>query len=369
MKFFYRTAVLPKDDKLLMHINMAAARLYNKLNSLNINLLGISDYNKRYFGDNLKNIRSRLQKYSYILSWSVAYTNVPLERFVFIDYGGGPGMLSLLAKELGVGTVIYNDIYDVSCRDARLIGQAIRSEAHYYVHGDIDELVDFVKTNCIRCHAISSYDVIEHIYDIESFMRKLCYLSESPFNIVMASGANSYNPVIRKMLMRKHKKLEYGDREKQWGHKERDSLRAYFSVRKEMISQHAPSLSDAEIERLARATRGLIESKIKECVEESLESGEIPLEPDHPTNTCDPYTGNWAEHLMDIGHLKTILSNGGFTVDILSGYGGSSNNIIKRLVGSFVNPLISMSKEKGLVIAPFYTLYARKLKFSTDEVT
>lgn len=369
MKFFYRAAVLPKDDKLLMHINMAATRLYNKLSSLNLNLLDISDYNKRYLGENLKNIRSRLQKYSYILSWSVAHTNVPLKRFVCVDYGGGPGILSLLAKEVGIGTVIYNDIYDVSCRDARLVGQTINNEASHYVHGGIDELVDFIKGNSIQCHAISSYDVIEHIYDIESFMTKLCYLSEPPFNIVMASGANPYNPVIRKMLMRKQKKIEYGDRKKKWGHKERDSLRAYFSVRKEIISQHAPSLSDSEVDRLARVTRGLIESKIRECVEEYLRSGEIRREPDHPTNTCDPYTGNWAERLIDVSPLKEILSNGGFRVDIMSGYGGSSNNIIKSLIGSFVNPLVCISRDKGLVFAPFYTIYARKLKSSTDEVT
>ena len=38
---------------------------------------------------------------------------------VLIDYAGGVGDLSLLAKELGIGTVIYNDISDELAKDAR----------------------------------------------------------------------------------------------------------------------------------------------------------------------------------------------------------------------------------------------------------
>ena len=38
---------------------------------------------------------------------------MPLNKFTFIEYGGGTGLLSLLAKECNIGTVIYNDIYDL----------------------------------------------------------------------------------------------------------------------------------------------------------------------------------------------------------------------------------------------------------------
>lgn len=40
---------------------------------------------------------------------------------VFVDYGAGTGIMSLLAREMGFGAVLYVDIYDVSCRDAELI--------------------------------------------------------------------------------------------------------------------------------------------------------------------------------------------------------------------------------------------------------
>ena len=160
MKFMYDYAYLPNDFRLLIDINSAANSLYNKLKYLNVNSLEISDYNKRYLGNYLKNIPRTLQLFSYILSWSVVSNNVPLKEFVFIDYGGGSGILSLLAKEFGIGTVIYNDIYDVSCKDAMVIGESVEKEADYYVEGDIDDLFRFLSKNFISCNAIASHDEV-----------------------------------------------------------------------------------------------------------------------------------------------------------------------------------------------------------------
>jgi 2-polyprenyl-3-methyl-5-hydroxy-6-metoxy-1,4-benzoquinol methylase len=183
-----------------------------------VNLLEISDYNKRYFGEyTINHLRSALQHCSYLLAWSVGYSNVPLDRFEFIDYGGGPGTLSLLAKELGIGTVVYNDIYDISCQDASRIAHAIKDDADHYFHGDIDELIDFLKQNNISCNAIASSEVIEHIYDIESYLRKLSALSESSLSIVMATSANSLNPIIKRQRKRMHLDVEYKDSVEVWG--------------------------------------------------------------------------------------------------------------------------------------------------------
>ena len=280
---------------------------------------------------------------------------------MFVDYGGGPGTLSLLAKELGIGTVIYNDIYDVSCRDARVIGQMAKSEADYYVLGDIDDLIGFLKQNAISCNAIASSDVVEHIYDIESYLRQISGLSETALNIVMATTANSRNPIIKRQRIRMHMDVEYKDRDKVWGHKERDSLKSYLSIRKEIVLQYAPTLSGEEVDRLARATRGLIVSDIEKCVKEYLETGRVSRKPDHSTNTCDPYTGNWAEHLMDVKHLRQVLCDEGLEVRILSGYYGTPNSAIKKLIGSCLNPLIFVLREQGLMLAPFYVVYARTI--------
>ena len=105
----------------------------------------------------------------------------------------------------------------------------------------------------------------------------------------------------------------------------------------------------------------MVKAGIQKSVDDYIETGKFPQAPSHPTNTCDPYTGNWAEHLMDINHLADILSKTGFNVALLSGYySRSSKNVIKRFLGSFLNVLIRLLKKQGIRISPFFTIYGTK---------
>lgn len=363
MEFMYKYALLPKDQELLNDIDLAAKRLFYKLTDLNIETLDISDYNKVYFGSKLSNLVNSLQKYSYILSWSLIESDVPLNRFVFLDYGGGSGILSLLAKELNISTVIYNDIYDLSCKDASIIGKSIGNQADYYIQGDIEDVIIFLKTNSISCNAIASYDVIEHIYDIEGFFKELDALSNGQLTIFMSSGANTYNPIINRSLTKQQLECEYCDREKKFGHKDRDCTKAYLNARKDIIQAYLGKINvkliETEIDEIARATRGKIESDIQKCVSDYLNTQQLPQKPNHPSNTCDPYTGNWAEHLMNPHDLKDVLSSSGFRVEIVSGYYGHNENPIKNIIFKFLNFFIRFFKKQGIRIAPFYTVYGK----------
>lgn len=358
MKFIFCPAQLPEDLELLKTIDKAASTLCEKLKTLDKDSLKISDYTKKYLGNRVKALQRTLQTYAYVLAWALAF-NDP-QKCTFIDYGGGSGILSLLAKECGVNTVIYSDIYHVSCKDAEVIGTSLQSKADHYIKGDIDDIIMFLKTHSLSCDAIASYDVIEHIYDIEQFFSQIPHVSNGPLTVVMSSGANIFHPLIRKHIMKKQRTVEYTDREKKWGHKERDSLRSYFNIRKEIILNHAKILTKEEANQLAQATRGKIEPDIKKCVDEYLKTGCIPPELDHPTNTCDPYTGNWAEHLMDPYRLKDILSQEGFKAKVLNGYYGHYDSYIKRVLAKTLNTCIYISGSLGIRLAPFFTIYARR---------
>jgi hypothetical protein len=227
-------------------------------------------------------------------------------------------------------------------------------------------VIRFLRSKSIFCHAIASYDVIEHIYDIEGFLKKLPALAEGDLTVVMSSGANPFNPLIRKSIMKKQLEIEYKDREKEWGHKERDCLRAYLKVREEIILNYAPVITKKEAEHLARATRGMIDGDIRKCVDEYLKGGTFPPDLSHPTNTCDPYTGNWAENLMDLHRLRDILSTAGFEAEILIGNYGCYQRIVKRLAGIFLNLGIYILKKQGIRIAPFFTLYGRRRVSQSD---
>ena len=356
MKFIFYPAQLPADLELLRAINEGASTLYEKLKVLDRDSLDISDYTRKYVDNHVRTLERTLQKYAYVLAWSLASSIS--QNCTFVDYGGGSGILSLLARECGVGTVIYSDIYAVSCRDAKVIGASLQSEADYYVQGNLDDLISFLRDHSLSCDIIASYDVIEHIYDIEGFFTQI---SEVPgvMTVVMSSGANKYHPLIRRHIMKKQREVEYTDREAVWGHKERDCTKAYYNVRKEIISRHK-GFTEKEVEQLARVTRGMIKPDINECVTTYVKTGELPDELDHPTNTCDPYTGNWAEHLINPYHLKDILSQGGFTTEVLPGYYGHYRNRFKRITGRILNVGIYILGRYSMNAAPFFTIYGRR---------
>lgn len=364
MKYFLDFAKLPKDRELLEDINSAAQRLHEKLQKVDVMKLPISDYNKRYLGSKFIDLTSSLQKYSYVLAWSLAESTKPKDDFVFLDYGGGSGVMSLLAKEYGIGTVIFNDIFETSCEDSMKLSEFIGVDVNHFVPGDVEDLIKFLNEKKINCDTVASYDVIEHVYDIEYFLKKLPLLSEGPLSIVMASGANQYNPMARRTEMKKQRKVEHEDRKKVWGSKERDCLESYLKVRKSMIKEYVrkmgKSVSEEDINILAQNTRGLIEDDIKKRVDVYFKSGEFPPEPDHPTNTCDPTNGNWAEHLMNPFHLAGILSKEGFSTRVMSGYYSSPKALYKRIIGYFLNLFIRLFGRCGLVLAPFYTIYGRR---------
>jgi hypothetical protein len=361
MKYFYNFAVLPHDRPLLARIDQAAEKLALKLQALDLIKLGISEYNQRYLGSYIKDIRGILQINTYLLAWALVDLHNPVEDCVLVDYGGGPGLLTFLAKELGLRYVIYNDIYDVSCQDAEKVGKAIGNEAQAYVPGDIDQLITFVSQEGICIDAISSYDVIEHIYDIEDYFRKIKNIPHRSLRVVFASSANSQNPIIKKDRMRRQIEDENKDRNPDWGHKQRDSLQSYLNLRKEIIKNYAPALSSADINRLAVTTRGLYKDDIEKCIDEYKTAGKIVYCPVHPTNTCDPLTGNWSEHLMDTQWIKKVFQEEGFEVSIKSGFYAYTANKVQCYIKYLLNLLINLLHQKHLWISSYYVLYAEIL--------
>jgi 2-polyprenyl-3-methyl-5-hydroxy-6-metoxy-1,4-benzoquinol methylase len=363
MKFHYKWAKLPNNKVLINKINKTSSILYKKLAKYDINKnIEISDYNKRYFGSMIMNkysIIHNLQKYSYLLLYSLPH-DIPLNKIVFMDYGGGHGMLALLAKAAGIGTVIHNDIYEISCKDARLIGNDIDLAADYYIPGNIDDVIHFRNNNNIDIHVIANYDVIEHIYDIEDFLNKLPLLSNTFQRVFLASAANELNPIIKNKLRKQHIYFENNDREYKFGRKPTDETRALIKVRKEIISEINSDLNIKDIEQLAKLTRGLLVNDIKQAVTNFVNNGDLPIKPLHPTNTCDPYTGNWFEHLMDPFQLRNILIKNGYVSTVIPGYYGKSGNIIYNIIKTFLNIIISINKMIGLRISPFYAIWGLK---------
>ncbi len=345
-------------DQLKDQITYAQIRLYDKLVNLDINSLNISEYNQRYLGSEFTNLKGVLQLYGRLIYLCLKNSQISLQNFVLVDYGGGSGLISYLAAEMGIGTVIYNDIYDVSCTDAGRLSNTLGLTLDHIICGDVDELVSYLLRNSISINAITSYNLLEHIYDVESHFKKLGCLSDSKIRIVYASGSNIANHRTVRLLKKMQIEDEYKNKEKKWGHKERDSSQAFLDIRKNMISAYAPELSFDLVDQLARNTRGLIQRDIEKCVDEFRLLGSISYQIDHPTNTCDPYTGNWSDHLIDFKWLEQILKNEGLSVEIITGRDSLYGSLLQKTIKVLFNAMLQLLGRRGMFISPYYVVNA-----------
>lgn len=304
------------NKKLCREIDLAVYNLFLKLKEIEVSKLNISEYNIRYLSE--KNLYS-IFVYSQIL-YSIFSENINVNNF--LDYGGGTGLLSLLALECGVPNVFYNDIYNVSCRDAEIIAKELGYKRQGYIEGDINKVIKYTQDNNVLFDAVGSYDVIEHIFNLNSFFKDLRNILSTSSIVCMESSANSFNSDFLENAYLSHLKVEFLNRKKVFGHKERDSLNSYYEIRMNIIKKYLKSINSyinkVELVGLSFLTRGLTIDGIKNAVDNYITKREIPkLDSFFEYNTCDPYTGNWAEHIIDFRKLKEFLETIGFDVSLI----------------------------------------------------
>jgi 2-polyprenyl-3-methyl-5-hydroxy-6-metoxy-1,4-benzoquinol methylase len=298
-------------------VRYAATSLLHRLVKINPRHLPISEYNQRYLSDIQRDAVNMLGNYSLILQALLLGKEARLGSLSFLDYGGGSGLLSVLASEVGIGNVYYNDIYDVSCADSAVIASALGHTDIVRISGDQPDVRNWCEQKNVLFELIGSYDVIEHIYDIEGYLKSIHTICAHDAEIFLCSGANSYNPEVVAKLMTGHMKVELEDREEVYGHKKRDSLQSYAGIRRTIIRDagrgEGIEFRPNALERLVRATRGLEKNDIVKAVQCFAATGALP-KPDtqFPSNTCDPLTGNWAEHLIDFEKMIEALLQNGF---------------------------------------------------------
>ena len=340
-------------------IQNAFLSLTNKINNLDIDSLILSDYYRRYFNEiaNKKNLTNTLNKYKFILLMAIKDSNEMINNLTFMDYGGGTGILSMLAKEANFKNVIYSDIYKPSCIESCLVATKMGIKCDHYVLGDIDKVINYVKENSLNVDVIGNYDVIEHVYDIKYFLENIKYLSNSKISIFLASGANGANPKINFQMTRLHEKMEFIGREYTYGRKPTDATLSLLKMRKVIISNEYPQLNEKKIDLLARATRGLTKADILKALQLYFDTGKIP-NPNHPTNTCDPLTGNWFEQILNPFLLTSDLKKQGFSnCEVFAGRYFSKNNYIKKLLNLFI---IIFPPRLSLIVSPFYAIKGYK---------
>jgi len=340
-------------------INNAIDKLFEKLKTIDLQSVNISKYNKTYLLRYINNYAFYMSLYSQLLSKALSKLSTPVSESVFVDYGGGCGILSYLAKEAGFKTAIYNDIYAVSTTDTRIIAKNLNINIDHYITGDIETFVDEINRLNIKPDLICSFDVLEHIYNWRSWIRNIAKIN-SPFSLLFMTSANPKNPFINRRLKKIQLQAEYKGFPKEEGWKQSDLNTSFLEERKKIIAARFPDLKPEDVNNLAKQSRGLIKDDIEKLVADYLLTGKITYRPDHPTNTCDPYTGNWAENMINIDELKSFSASNDLSVKVTNTYYGYSKNKLLNFPKRLVNMLIKLMGKSNLVFSPMYVLEISK---------
>jgi len=327
------------------------------ISKLDLKALGVSDYNQVYIQSKLKKPHYEMCVASYMLGKFLGFTGADRDKAVLIDYGAGSGLACFAAKRLNIGHVVYCDIFEQSCVDAKAIGEAIGISLDEYVCGDLPETREWLERNSLQASGVISHNVIEHVYSMDSLFSEIGKLASRDTFVWMSTAANPFRKKTSRELSKHAIKVETQTREPAPGHKARNALAAYRDIRRSIIVSESSSLSKETVDTLTENTRGMREDDIRRFLTTYREGEPVTIAPDHPTNTCDPLTGNWAERMMDPFSLVNDAKQHGLELQVLPGFWSlDQGSTLKNGLKKMSNVGIWLTKTKGLSRSPYYIL-------------
>lgn len=322
----------------LKHI---ASALAQRLQAIDYNGLPISQYNKSYIGNLKPALGYFMQIYADCLAKGISTTGLVPSEITCIDYGGGSGFLSMLAKEAGIGRVVYIDLNPNSVATIKLLKQETGLGPDIILHGDSAHLAEWCLAGQIKPQLLIATDLIEHVYDLNSFFSDLTGINNT-MHMIFSTASTPFNPYVGWKLRKAMTACETGKAESP----------NYYTKRYAYIKAAFPDLSDQEAALWSRHTRGLIYPDI----ERAVRSQRFPT-PADACNTCDPATGNWTERILPISAYRQILSAFDYRVSVEKGfYNTERSSKIVSLACKVLNGMIRLAGQAGLYFSPFIIL-------------
>jgi len=322
----------------MSNYNTAINSLNKILSKIDYNQLPISDYNKHYINRIKPAFLYYFKIYAACINEGLKNKSQDLSQLTMIDFGGGSGFLSILAKHIGIGQVIYVDINPNSVETISLLKETIGFGPDVILNGSSDTLSNLCKEKNIQPDLLIATDLIEHVYDLETFFCSICNINKE-MHMAFTTASTPYNPFLVKRLHRIMERCEHGKE-------------GYLKKRIDYIKKNFPELSSHDVKKWAFSTRGLIYGDIEKVIKEKKQ----PLLLD-AYNTCDPETGNWTERILPIKDYRNILSTNDYSLSILKGfYNADRPNPVKSTICKAINAVIGKTGKAGLLIAPFIVL-------------
>lgn len=340
------TKFFPYNDALATRINQEANTLYDKLQTLDVDRLGMPEHCLLYFkGSHFNRLFFSIETSARLLYQAIRETHQDPSELHVMDYGAGVGTLYTLAKMIGCKRVIYNDYLESWRQSAQLIAEAIGIQVDSYITGDIETTLKTLAASGDSCDLIVSRNLIEHIYDLNAYYKIV--QQYFPQAILFSSTtANDKNPGTRWQHKKIHTNIE----------------KIYRGFRIEIIQKALPTLEEATVQELATATQGLALDDLTNALQLFETNGQLPNPTVHRTNTCDPTTGLWAEHLISFEEYRAAIEPTGYRLSFRPGFWDTHyRSKIKNFVTTSLNAIITASPALGIRLAPFIYIIAKPI--------
>ncbi|MBP5190054.1 MAG: SAM-dependent methyltransferase [Bacteroidales bacterium] len=225
------------------------------------------------------------------------------DEITIVDYGGGHGLLGILAKKLDFRNVIYVDYSADALNAVRQMGETLGVKPNVMLQGDAATLKEWCRENDIVPDALLAMDVIEHIYVLDDFFA--CIYDISPrMKMVFTTASTPFNARVVRRLHKAMQADELGT----------TTHKGFWQMRRDYIQKLQPEMSDRELDYWADNTRGLIYNDVARAVE--AQSPNLLLD---PYNTCNPVTGSWTERILPIDDYRQLMQPYGFNLTVLPG--------------------------------------------------
>ncbi|MDR1203698.1 MAG: class I SAM-dependent methyltransferase [Tannerellaceae bacterium] len=326
----------------LIEISQALA---SKLQSVDYDKLPISNYNKQYIYRIYSSLPYYLKIYADCIYKGIISTKISPSGITFIDYGGGNGFLSFLAKEIGIKQVIYIDLNPLSVETVKVLKQQLTIGPDIILQGNSDALANWCEARQITPQLLIATDLIEHVYDLERFFSDLCGINPG-MEMIFTTASNPCNPIVKRRLHKFMQACELGMAVEP----------NYYTRRKNFIEKHYPNLSEKQVEAWSRCTCGLIYDDIRKAIKINHQ----PV-PEDKYNTCDPETGNWAERILPVRYYKDLLELYDYKLIVRKGfYNIRRNNVFTSCLFRCMNGFIRCFGRLGLFLSPYIILHGRK---------
>ncbi|MDL2241549.1 class I SAM-dependent methyltransferase [Bacteroidales bacterium OttesenSCG-928-L03] len=315
--------------------------LQDKIQSIDLESLPISEYNKKYIRRIRPTLAHYVSIYRFCLTEGMKNYNKPLSEITLVDYGGGSGFLSMFLKQQGVGRVVYVDFNPDSVFTAQRLKEEVGLGADVFLCGDSATLLSWCRDNQTQPDMLISTDVIEHIYCLDSFFADLHRINNR-MRLVFTTGSNPYNPMkkraLRQIMVEDESGTKYGE--------------SFYSQRLRFIQNEFPILSEEEAYYWAENTRGLVFEDVRKAVEMNQPK---PLQDKY--NTCDPKTGSWTERILPIADYKRLAESYNYHLKVKNGFFYPYNGgMIKKILSLSGNVFLKAAGRLGLPVAPFILL-------------